>query len=192
MIPLHTFMMSPPSSPFLWGAELRSTDVESWEMGGVGISDPSGGLAYQLWHGVLDVATGTVLLDAPNTPQFVLYSEAGITQMDFSFDQNMKPCLAFTQNGVAKFWWYNTANLQYEIITLASGDMTPLTLLDDKRDQQLGQSDIILFYLREGRLYYREQRDRFIIEYDSGISGVRRLLRVGFTEGLRVQLMVLV
>lgn len=190
MIPLHTFMMSPPSSPFLWGAELRSTDTESWEMGGVGISDPSGGLSYQLWHGVLEVATGTVLLDSPNTPQFVLYSEAGITQMDFSFDQNMKPCLAFTQNGVAKFWWYNTVNLQYEIIVLTDA-MTPLTLLDDKRDQQLGQSDIVLFYLRDGRLYYREQRDRFTIEYDSGISGIRRLVRVGFTEGLRVQIAVI-
>lgn len=191
MIPNHTFMMAPPSSPFLWGAELLSTDVESWEMGGVGISDPSKGLTHQLWHGVLDKDTGTVLLDAPNTPQFVLYSEAGITQMDFSFDQNMKPCLAFTQNGVAKFWWYNTVNLQYEIITL-TGAMTPLTLLDDKREGLLGSSDIILFYLRNGRLYYREQRDRFTVEYDSGISGVRRLVRVGFTEGLRVQLAVIV
>lgn len=190
MIPQHTFMMAPPTSPFLWGAELLSTATESWEMGGVGISDPSGGLTYQMWHGVLDTATGTVLLDAPNTPQFVLYSEAGITQMDFSFDQNMKPCLAFTQNGVAKFWWYNTVNLQYEIITL-TGAMTPLTLLDDKREGLLGSSDIILFYLRDGRLYYREQRDRFTIEYDSGISGIRRLVRVGFTEGLRVQIAVI-
>lgn len=191
MIPLHTFMLAPPSSPYLWGAELLSKDTESWEMGGVGISDPSGGLTYQMWHGVLETDTGTVLLDAPNTPQFVLYSEAGITQMDFSFDQNMKPCLAFTQNGVAKFWWYNTANLQYETIILP-GAMTPLTLLDDKREGLLGSSDIILFYLREGRLYYREQRDRFTVEYDSGISGVRRLIRVGFTEGLRVQLAVIV
>ena len=191
MIPQHTFTVAPPSSPFLWGSELLSSDTESWEMGGVGISDPSGGLTYQLWHGVLDTATGTVLLDDPNTPQFVLYSEADITQMDFSFEQNMKPCLAFTQNGVAKFWWYNTVNLQYEIITL-TGAMTPLTLLDDKREGLLGSSDIILFYLRDGRLYYREQRDRFTVEYDSGISGVRRLVRVGFTEGLRVQLAVIV
>lgn len=190
MIPNHTFMMAPPSSPYLWGAELLSKATESWEMGGVGISDPGGGLTYQMWHGVLELDTGTVLLDAPNTPQFVLYSEAGITQMDFSFDQNMKPCLAFTQNGVAKFWWYNTVNLQYEIITL-TGAMTPLTLLDDKREGLLGSSDIILFYLRDGRLYYREQRDRFTIEYDSGISGIRRLVRVGFTEGLRVQIAVI-
>lgn len=191
MIPQHIFTTGIASSPYLWGAELLSTETESWEMGGVGISDPSGGLAYQMWHGVLDVSTGSVLLDAPNTPQFVLYSEAGITQMDFSFDQNMKPCLAFTQNGVAKFWWYNTVNLQYEIIMLP-GAMTPLTLLDDKREGLLGNSDIILFYLRDGRLYYREQRDRFTVEYDSGISGIRRLLRVGFTKGLRVQIAVLV
>lgn len=191
MIPQHIFTTGIASSPYLWGAELLSTETESWEMGGVGISDPSGGLAYQTWHGVLDVSTGSVLLDAPNTPQFVLYSEAGITQMDFSFDQNMKPCLAFTQNGVAKFWWYNTVNLQYEIIMLP-GAMTPLTLLDDKREGLLGNSDIILFYLRDGRLYYREQRDRFTVEYDSGISGIRRLLRVGFTKGLRVQIAVLV
>lgn len=191
MIPNHVFMMAPPSSKYLWGAELLSKDTESWEMGGVGISDPSGGLTYQMWHGVLELDSGTVLLDAPNTPPFVLYSEAGITQMDFSFDQNMKPCLAFTQNGVAKFWWYNTVNLQYEIITLP-GAMTPLTLLDDKRSDLLGNSDVILMYLRDGRLYYREQRDRFTVEYDSQISGVRRLIRVGFTEGLRVQVAVIV
>lgn len=191
MIPNHAFTVIGVPSPYLWGAELRSTATESWEMGGAGISDPSGGLTFQLWYGRLELDTGTVLLSAPNTPEFVLYSEAGITQMDFSFDQNMKPCLAFTQNGVAKFWWYNTVNLQYETIILPALSTTPLTLLDDKRVGLLGSSDIILFYLREGRLYYREQRDRFTVEYDSGIAGVRKLLRVGFTEGLRVQLMVL-
>lgn len=160
-------------------------------MGGVGISDPSGGLAYQLWHGVLEVDTGTVLLDAPNTPQFVLYSEAGITQMDFSFDQNMKPCLAFTQNGEAKFWWYDVNLDAYQILDLGAGASTPIALMDDKRAQLIGSSDVIVFYIRDGRLYYREQRDRYEVEYYSNISGVRRLMRVGFTVGLRVQLMVI-
>lgn len=191
MIPNHTFTVLPVPSPYLWGAEIRSTAVESWEQGGVGISDPSGGLTYQLWHGRLELPTGTVLLSAPNTPEFVLYSEAGITQMDFSFDQNMKPCLAFTKNGHCFFWWYNTVNLQYETIDLGPDARTPVVLMDDKRDLLLGTSDIILFYLRSGRLYYREQRDRFTIEYDSTIAGINRILRVGFTEGLRVQLMVL-
>lgn len=192
MVPLHTFMLTAEADRFLWGAELRSTATESWEMGGKGISDPSGGLTYQLWHGVLDTTTGTVLLDAPNTPQFVLYSEAGITQMDFSFDQNMKPCLAFTQNGRAYFWWYRVATLSYELLDLGDGALYPLALMDDKREQSAGFNDVLLVYLRNGRMYWREQRDNYAIEYDSNVSGVRQLLRVGFTQGLRVQVMVIV
>lgn len=191
MFPLHTFIAEGPVSPYLWGGEVLSDGVESWEMGGVGISDPSGGLMYQMWRGVLDVATGTVLLSSPNTPEFVLYSEAGITQMDFSFDQNMKPCLAFTQNGVAKFWWYNTVTSQYEVIVL-TGAVTPLVVLDDKRPVGVNSSDVVLVYLRDGSLYCRDQRDRFTIEYDLGIHGVRRLLRMGFSTGLRIQIQVIV
>jgi hypothetical protein len=191
MFPLHTFIDAGPTSPYLWGGEVLSDGLESWEMGGVGISDPSGGLMFQLWHAELDLATGTVLLDAPNTPQFVLYSEAGITQMDFSFDQNMKPCLAFTQNGVAKFWWYNAVNSQYEIVVL-TGAMTPLVVLDDKRPVGVNNSDIVLVYLRDGSLYCRDQRDRFLIEYDLNIRGIKRLVRMGFSTGLRIQIQVIV
>lgn len=190
MFPQHIMLLNGPSAPYLWGAEARSTAVESWEMGGAGISDTSGGLLHQLWHGRLELDTGTVLLSAPNTPEFVLYSEAGITQMDFCFDQNMKPCLAFTKNGLGYFWWYNTVNLQYETIALG-GVLTPLAILDDKRDHFAGDSDVVLLYLRDGSLYCRDQRDRYTIEYDLNIHGIKRLLRVGFTTGLRVQIMVL-
>lgn len=190
MLPQHAMILDGPVAPYLWGAELLSTATQSFEMGGVGISDPGEGLTYQLWRGRLEVDTGTVLLSAPNTPEFVLYSEAGITQMDFCFDQNMKPCLAYTQNGLGYFWWYNVVNLQYEIIPL--GDVsTPLALMDDKRKGLELGSDVVLLYLRDGSLYCRDQRDRYTIEYDLNVHGIRRLLRVGFTTGLRVQIMVL-
>lgn len=191
MLPLHTLILNGPSAPYQWGAEILSSATESWEQGGVGISDPSGGLTYQLWHGVLEVDTGTVLLDAPNTPQFVLYSEPGITHMDFSFDQNMKPCLSFLKDGLGYFWWYNTVTLQYETVALGEVE-TPLCLLDDKRTETVGDSDIVLFYLRDGVMYCRDQRDRFTIEYDLQLSSIKRLLRVGFTTGLRVQIQVLI
>lgn len=188
MIPQHKFMTLPIASPYVWGAEFRSTPTESWEMGGRDLSDPSGGLIYQMWHGVLE--DGTVYLDAPEVPKQPILSVLGMTQMDFSFDQNMKPCVCYTANNHCFFWWYNAVSLSYETLDLGADAITPVVLLDDKREALTSGSDIIVFYLRNGRMYYREQRDRYMIEYDSEISGVRRLLRVGFNKGLRMQLMV--
>lgn len=111
--------------------------------------------------------------------------------MDFCFDQNMQPNLAFTKSGRAYFWWYRTATQSYETLDLGAGAITPLAILDDKRDGLATYSDVLLFYVRGTSVYYREQRDNYAVEYHL-CDGVIKLLRVGFSKGLRVQLQVLI
>ena len=51
-------------------------------------------------------------------------------------------------------------------------------------------ADVLLFYIRAGNVYYRQQRDRFSIERLLGAVpvGMTRFLRWGMSTTLRVQL----
>jgi len=197
-IPQKRMHPYPIPSRFTWGAEYSSSDVESFEMGGVGISDPSGGLLVKIWYARL-VDDDTVFLSADDVPEFVLFSLAGMKQMDFCFDQNMKPCLAYNlgfkdgynpEEGHAYFWWYDTTQQQYETVDLGLGSYDCRCILDDKRDSATvgNWNDICLFYLRDGALYYREQRERFEIEHPMNQTGIKRLIKAGFTDALRINL----
>lgn len=88
----------------------------------------------------------------------------------------------------------NTVSL-YWYDTLAGGSVTteysdaynPTLSLDDKRMEQSATRDIIFAYLKSGNLYYRQQRDRYEIEYllKENVSG--SLIKSGMNENLRFQ-----
>jgi len=161
-----------------------------YEYGGIGISDPSAGLRYQIWTARLTRGVNgfaEIYISAPNTPEFLAYSDFGITTVSLAFDQNMKQALAFLQEGVAKLWWYDTTIPGYVLISLPAGTNFPKLCLDDKRFEQTATSDILLTYTRAGVLYFREQRDRFLIEYELRTDVVGDVLQFGMTEVNRVQ-----
>lgn len=166
--------------------------TEDFEWGGIGLNDPSQGLYVQIWKLRLDIDDtdfGTVLISAPNYPEAVLFSGQGITEISLTFDQNMNPFVAFMQAGEAKFRWFDTVVSGIVTTTLPTGSHSPKTCLDDKRSLETvaGTSDIILGYMRAGSLYYRQQRDRYTIEYllKSGLVG--SLLLIGMTRANRLQ-----
>lgn len=161
-----------------------------YEDGGVALNDPSQGLLYQVWKARLTVS-GDVMISAPNTPETLLYSGADITEISLTFDQNMRPALAFVQNDIAKLRWYDTL-VSAQVVTEFDADViTPRVFLDDKRALESLISDIILVYSRGGSLYYRQQRDRFLNEYllaaDIAPKGIRK---VGMNSKLRLQVQI--
>ena len=138
--------------------------IESWDLGGVALNDPSLGLLYQTWHAFcLDGSVGEVYLEADNITPFLWRTFPGISELSLTFDQNMSPFLAFVQNGVARFHWWDTVSAQYVTTDLENGATSPKCSLDDKRkeSQKDNISDILLLYLVGGSLYYRQQRDRY-------------------------------
>lgn len=143
--------------------------LTDYEMGGVGISDPSEGLQVQLWTARYDGTS--VLLSAPNTPESVLFARPGIEQIALAFDTNMAPFVAFQDAGGVAHWWFDPAQSGHVISPyLPAGCHSPRCTLDDKRYLTDATRDIILAYLRDGNLYYRQQRDNY---------GIERLLRAG-------------
>ena len=164
------------------------TKYIDYEDGGVAINDSSQGNQYQVWRARL--IRDQVLLSAQNTDEFVLYEAPGITEISFTFDQNMRPVLSFMQAGRAKLRWYDPSAGGQVVTDLPATAITPRVILDDKREKQSSLSDVIIAYVRDGGLYYRQQRDRYQIErlLASGITS--GLLRIGFSDQLRLQFMM--
>lgn len=133
-----------------------------YEMGGVGLQNPSRGLNFQQWRGWFDRSLGSVLLESPNTPATVIFEQEGIRWLSFSFDQNMRWCAVYTlADGASYLRWYDSAMPGYRVSELEAGVISPFLSLDDKRDSQIQNSDIVLAYIHNQTLYLRVQRERF-------------------------------
>lgn len=156
-----------------------------YDEGGVGISDPSRGLQIKPWR--CQWIDGQFILDAANTAPTVVYSRDSVTELSFTFDQNMKPFIAFVDATGPHYYWYDATIPGYATVAMASDVVNPKCVLDDKRQNELPVSDIILAYLRGGNLYYRQQRDRFSIEYLLKTAAGSTLRRIGMNTVWRLQ-----
>jgi len=194
VIPEDELSTVPVPSSYAGARSLSITKTVDYEDGGIGIQDVSQGLLYQRWRARLFRA-GTVdsyvMLDAQNVAEFVELELPNMTEVSFSFDQSMRPAIAFVQNGIAKLWWYDSSVPGMTITEIGDGIITPRITYDDKR--YLGSniysiSDLILGYVLDDNLYIRIQRDRFTVPYLLA-ENVKPLIKIGFSRQLRVQFM---
>ena len=163
-----------------------TTPFSDYELGGIALNDASKGLMYQTWHCWLDQFN--VWLQAENGDPVLLFQEFDMTEISFTFDQNMRWCVAYIQTGIMKLRWWDSLVNTYVVTTFAAAK-TPKLSLDDKRQTQLLKSDMILGYLRDNKLCYRQQRDRFTVERvlrDDLYPGTK-LKNIGMGKNLRLQ-----
>ena len=139
--------------------------TESWESGGVGLSDTSQGLASHIWHAWTDSkAIYIQRSDLPKDTAKTLLSAPNITEIDLTFDQNMRPVLAYVSGGIAKLYWYDTVS-QSQTITDFPNVQNPRVSLDDKRAFNTADSDVIFAYINNDQLCCRYQRERYGTEH---------------------------
>lgn len=137
--------------------------LESLERGGIALNDPSRGRLYQDWRARIDGAT--IKIGPVGGAETVILTINGEpSEVSLAFDANMNPTIAYVEAGVAKLYWFNILinNFQTDIFT---GATQPRVATDDKRETREGASDVILSYARNGSLYYRQQRERYLIEH---------------------------
>lgn len=137
----------------------------SLHWGPVAIQDPSQGLGVQLWKAE---AVGAVLvISAPNTPPFDWYTHsAKVDEVSLAFDQNGRPVVAFVDaDGSAFLRWFDPVPNAIVNFNVTSFATTPRVTLDDNRPFNGANSDVILGYVRAGIVRFRQQRDRFTVEY---------------------------
>lgn len=151
------------SSKFLPPRNKTASATECWEIGGIALSDTSEPFKYY-WYGYVK-GKAIYLHRSGAEPVTVLAFAGSVTEMSFSFDQNMRPTIAYVENGVAKLYWYD-ASVAKNVLTLYPNITNPRLSLDDKRKFNIGNSDIIFAYVIDyNRLCYRLQRERYGAEH---------------------------
>lgn len=184
MLPENILSSTAVTGDFILAKGLDISSVLDYEDGGIALDDPSEGNQYQVWRGRL--VGDDIILDAPEVEPTIIYSASNITEISFTFDHNMRPAVTYVQAGVVKLRWYDTSIPAYNILGF-SGAITPKIVMDDKRETQTSNKDMLLVYLQEGKLCYRQQRDRFLIEYVLAEGPYERLLKIGMNTRLRMQ-----
>jgi hypothetical protein len=174
MLPDNTLSTTPVPQPFLPPRDYPPQQLVDYEMGGVGLQNPSQGLQVKIWR-CRYLNGQDFVLDADNVADTVVLSKSEVSEFSFTFDQNMNVCIAYVDAAGANLYWYDATISSFVTLSLP-GAVTPKVALDDKRSATLDSSDIILAYIKSGNLYYRQQRDRFTVE---------RLLAAGAGPGLR-------
>ncbi|MBN7822253.1 hypothetical protein [Bowmanella yangjiangensis] len=208
MMPSNVFSTDQVRGRYIGARGLGITATQDYHDGGIALNDASQGLQYQRWRVRLfdaGEANSRAMLSSPNTPEFELYAVPYMTEVSLSFDQNMRPALAYVIPAGSRLWWYDSV-VSGMVVTSVDGQ-TPRIAMDDGRflaTEGYQRNDIILGYKRSGALYYRQQRDRFLIERDPTasipepqrtqqralIAASGGLIKIGLSRQLRLQFML--
>ena len=169
-------------------------DTESFHWGPLAVQDPSAGLNVQLW--TMRAVGPALVLGAPGVPESTWFTHSqNVIQASLAWDQNARPVVAFVDAGGSAFlrWFDPVPNAVVTDPLLYA--TTPRVTLDDSRPLNLGNSDVILGYVRDGLLRYRRQRDRFTVEHTptQGVAGptapASGLRHISMNSKLRLEFM---
>lgn len=192
MLPDHTLSSQAVQYTFKEPSGIiTNSRLVCWERGGLAIQNTSMGVDFQNWKGIC-TAGGSCSIQAGELGAPVhLFDEPGTVEFSFCFDQNMRWQAANIVGTNLIFRWYDPTIPGYTSTTYADVVSAKLTL-DDKRDLevQLGKSDVLLTYIKSNNnLYFREQRDRYLVEYllQSNLPAKTLITNFGMTLANRVQ-----
>jgi len=165
-------------------------DLVDRERGGADINDTSQGLLFQNW--TLELEDGGFYIEAPSRARFLFFTDIDATTCSLAFDQSMNPAVAYQVAGAARFRWFDTVLGAY-VTTEYAGATWPRLGMDDKRGVATlaGSNDIILAYIKDGNLKFRQQRDRYTVEYDLGVAP-GKLANIGMGTNNRLHFKFLV
>jgi hypothetical protein len=162
MIPGNVLSTQVVNAGFAEKMRRRSQPAVDYEMGGIAIADPSKGFMVQQWTGLQE---GGFLCakpsDDPAIP--VVAVLAPVEWLGIAFDQSMRVHFTYTLGGISYLYWYDSVIPGFTT-TVLPGAINPCICLDEKRIPLLTNSDVIVSYIKEGSLYCRVQRERFLIE----------------------------
>lgn len=134
--------------------------------GPIALQDPSAGLMVKIWQMRAIQDGSDLLLSSSGVAEYVWYTHTkAVEQVSLAFDQNGLPIVAIVDvDGDAWLRWFDPTVPGYETAAISYAT-TPRVTLDDARQFNVANSDVILGYVREGVVRYRRQRDRFQDEY---------------------------
>jgi hypothetical protein len=185
MFPNNELSDVPVASQLLPPDNQRSSDLEDFEDGGVGIQNPSAGVSGHVWRCYM--SDSDVMLQRVGLSPQLLFNQPGVRELAFAFDQNMRHNVAYRlADGRIYLRWFDSVASGYVVTDMGLGK-NPRMALDDKRIAQSAASDVVLAYIRDGQVLYRLQRDRYGVEYVAafGLASNLRLTNIGMGTNWR-------
>ena len=159
-------------------------------IGPLGINDPSKGLSYKFWSSYFNSLNNNLYTrdNELDIDTLILNEPDGIKQIQLGFDQNANDTYAYiTELGELKLRFFDSLIPGDSLVSFGPAQSVTLTM-DMKYYPSSDQSDILLYYIRDGAIYCRVQRDRFLIEYATPVTtGASRLLGSGMRADYRFQ-----
>lgn len=164
-----------------------SRPIRSLHWGPVALNDADQGLLVKVWEIWIEDETSVMIKSAGHSASELFSRGSKIEEVSLAFDFNGAPMVAFVEEtGAAFLWWFDPVAIDYVFYALDSGVVNPRITLDDARVSSSSSSDVLLCYVRDDALYYRQQRDRFLTERHLR-DNVTKLHHVSMNSQLRVQ-----
>lgn len=127
-----------------------------------------------------------------SAPQNIVEVTEPIESIGLTFDQLGQVVIFYklVDNPSLKLYWFDSAIPGFTITNIATGT-SPAACTDYLNNTSNPNSDVMIFYVNSAdQLKYRIQRDRYLIEYDSGVShpGLK-IETVGIRSDNRLQIL---
>lgn len=167
----------------------------SYHWGPVQVQDPAQGMLVKIW--TLRAEGMSAVLSAPGSPTTTVFTRAvNIDNVNLAFDQNGWPYVCYEEEGGGAYlFWFDPVPNEPTHMPIPGDAVSPRITLDDARPFNGANSDVILGYVRAGLVRYRQQRDRFTVEYtppigDGGSPATATALRhISMNANLRLEFM---
>jgi hypothetical protein len=117
-----------------------------------------------VWTATYIDGTGIVIANELGVTQQTLVV-TGVLNVDIAFDQLNRVVIIYSKAAdLIYLYWYDP-NLAAHTTTQIALGQNPCCMLDERRAILIPNSDIFIFYQRLDLVFYRLQRDRYLIEY---------------------------
>lgn len=183
MIPGGEFTVVPIVSDFNPPLDEPYNPLNQKVWGGVALNDGSLGRMVRYWEVSYD---GTnINVNPEGDPVVFFIAQSNVESVSLGFDASMSPILGWQSAGTSNVYFYNGITSSYQTTTI-SGTTSCRVFLDDPRDFNAADSDVMIAYTKNNTLYYRQQRDNYTIEYTIGAT-VKLLTKAGLNTVNRLQ-----
>lgn len=181
MLPSNSIFQIPGSVTLPAPDQMKVFGRIDYELGGPVLNDGNAGQFDTVW--TCEVVGSTVQLRHDGISAINLFNRANINDIALAFTQNMQPTVAWTEtDGSGWLRYFDTDTLDFAILSLGS-IRTPRLALDDKRPQSSSISDVLLVYVKDNKIVYRQQRDKFQTEYELlTVNSSTTLVRIGMKD----------
>lgn len=150
--------------------------IQKLKVGPNNLGDSDGKLTTRYWV-CYQEGTNVIMRRALNDlewslPTIIFEEVEPIEVLDFSFDQLGKEAVFYKVGNELRLWFFNSSAEPasfVKIVLVADGDY-PNINFDISSNTNDPLSDIIICYVKNDTIYKRIQRDRFEIEYNTGVS----------------------